>query len=86
MLGSPCYGSVTGQIIQGPGAWNINTALARNFKVKEQMQFALRVEAFNALNHTRFAPPNTTMNSSDFGKILFANTPRQLQGSLKMTF
>jgi hypothetical protein len=63
-------------------------ALARNFNVplKEQMQFAIRVEAFNVLNHTRFAPPNTTMNSSDFGKILFANTPRQLQGSLKLTF
>jgi hypothetical protein len=86
ILGSPCYGSVTGQIIQGPGAWNINAALARTFKVKEQTQVALRVEAFNVLNHTRFAPPNTTMNSADFGKILYANTPRQMQGSLKLTF
>jgi hypothetical protein len=89
VLGSPCYGSVTGQIIQGPGAWNINMALARTFNVQmkdEPVQFALRVEAFNVLNHTRFAPPNTTMNSSDFGKILYANTPRQMQGSLKLTF
>ena len=88
-LGSPCYGTVGRGTIQGPGAWNINMALARNFNVQmkdEPVQFALRVEAFNVLNHTRFAPPNTTMNSSDFGKILYANTPRQLQGSLKLTF
>ena len=89
VLGSPCYGSVTGQIIQGPGAWNINLSLSRNFTVQvhdQPLEFAIRIEAFNALNHTRFAPPNTTMSSSDFGKILFANDPRQIQGSLKFTF
>ena len=85
-LGSQCYGTVGQGTIQGPGAWNINMALARNFNVKEQTHIAIRIEAFNVLNHTRFAPPNTTMNSADFGKILYANTPRQLQGSLKFTF
>src|SRR5256885_5684077 len=45
-------------------------ALARSFNVpaKEQMQFAIRVEAFNVLNHTRLAPPkdrkSTRLNSS----------------------
>jgi hypothetical protein len=27
------------------------------------LKLAIRVEAFNVFNHTRFAPPNTTMNS-----------------------
>jgi hypothetical protein len=64
-------------------------ALARTFNIQmadQPVQFALRVEAFNALNHTRFVPPNTSMSSSDFGRILYANSPRILQGSLKMTF
>jgi hypothetical protein len=55
--------------------------------MKEQtMKLAIRVEAFNVFNHTRFAPPNTTMSSQSFGQILFANSPRIMQGSLKMTF
>jgi len=88
-LGSPCYGTAGRGIIQGPGAWNINMSLSRNFNanVKDApVQFAVRIEAFNVLNHTRFAPPVTNMNSADYGKILFANSPRAMQGSLKMTF
>ena len=50
------------------------------------MKFTLRIEAFNVFNHTRFAPPNTSMSSAAFGQIQYAADPRIMQLSLKVTF
>ena len=89
-LGSPCNGTVGSGTIQGPGAWNVDVALSRNIVVPVQqdhaMTFAIRVEAFNVFNHTRLAPPDTSMSSATFGQILFANSPRIMQLALKVTF
>ena len=82
-------GNVGPNTIQGPGAWNVDAALFRSFNVpvwKEQTKLAFRIEAFNVFNHTRFAPPNSAMNSAAFGQIQYANTPRIMQASLKLTF
>ena len=40
---------------------------------------------FNLVNRTRFGNPNLNLNSSTFGVITSqANTPRQMQGALKL--
>jgi hypothetical protein len=88
-LGSACNGTVGPNTIQGPGAWNVDVAMSRNVIVQmneQPLTFAIRVEAFNVFNHTRFAPPDTVMSDTSFGQILFANSPRILQFSLKATF
>ena len=88
-LGSVCNGTVGLNTIQGPGAWNVDMAMFRSLIVHEkdqEVKFTLRIEAFNIFNHTRLAPPNTSMSSSAFGQIQFAADPRILQGSLKITF
>ena len=88
-LGSQCNGTVGANTIQGPGAWNVDMAMFRNINVQmneKPVKLAIRVEAFNVFNHTRFAPPNTSMNSAAFGQIQYANSPRIMQASLKATF
>jgi hypothetical protein len=49
----------------------------------------LRMEAFNVFNHAQFFGPeavNGNPDSSNFGKIINANAPRQLQLAAKFSF
>lgn len=64
---------------------NLDLALNKNFALYEQAHLQFRAEAFNLLNHTNFAAPNTTIGGS-FGRIT-ANFPaRILQLALKLTY
>jgi hypothetical protein len=49
----------------------------------------LRVESFNVFNHAQFFGPeavNGNPDSSNFGKIVNADAPRQLQLAVKFIF
>jgi hypothetical protein len=37
--------------LRGPGAWNIDAAIQKNFKVTERFGLQFRAEGFNVLNH-----------------------------------
>ncbi|MBV9294719.1 MAG: hypothetical protein JO145_04035, partial [Acidobacteriaceae bacterium] len=64
------YGNMGRDTIEGPGAWNLDTALSRIFRVTERQQMDFRAEAFNVLNHPRFNLPGSTMTSlATFGVI-----------------
>jgi hypothetical protein len=49
--------------LYGPGAWNFDIALQKEFSAKEgKLHFQFRVDAFNALNHSNFLGYNATLN------------------------
>jgi hypothetical protein len=60
----------------------------------ERWRAQLRVEAYNALNHTQFTTVNTSATYSAagvqtnglFGQYTAAANPRQLQLALRITF
>jgi len=54
---------------RGPGRTNLDLALAKTTPITERVSIELRLEAFNALNHTEFANPDTTLTSATFGQI-----------------
>jgi hypothetical protein len=59
----------------------------RNFRVKESMRLQFRAEFFNTLNHTVLGNPNTTLSSSNFGRILSTATPPRVgEMGLKLSF
>lgn len=66
---------------------DLDTALTRNFALSERLNMQLRLESFNTLNHPNFNnPSSTTLNSSSFGKITSAQSPRIFQGAVKFVF
>jgi len=71
-----------------PGIFNANWSLFKEFslaKLREGARIEFRLEAYNAFNHVVFAAPNATLNSGSFGVITAqANSPRQVQGALKV--
>ena len=47
----------------GPGAWDIDARISREFRIKERYRFAFVLDAFNLLNHTNILGVNTTQYS-----------------------
>lgn len=87
---------------RGPGFWNIDLGLLKDFKISESKYFEFRWEVYNALNHQNLGLPNTGWclppkpdGSTDvihqfgcqFGRITGVQTdPRNLQFALKFVF
>ena len=86
----PAAGTVGGLSltpVDGPGYWNVDTALIKRIRFKERLGVELRLEAFNVFNHTNFQVPNSLdINDTDFGKINSTFDPRILQLAWKFTF
>jgi len=76
--------------LRGPGFWNLDTALLKNFKLpwSETQRLQVRWEAYNALNHHSFALPSTTdIGSTSFGQITTsASTARVMQFGIRWDF
>jgi hypothetical protein len=80
---------VTGAV-RTPTAFNTNMSVEKEFsltRLREGMNFELRLEAENALNHPVFGTPNTSVDDPNFGVISYtSNGPRQVQLGGKVTF
>jgi hypothetical protein len=66
----------------------LNAALSKEFQVTERYKVSVKGEGFNVTNTPIRADPNTSLTSSDFGKLGFSqkNFPRFFQLSAKFYF
>ena len=80
------YGNAGRDSLQGPGGFDMDVALMRNFVVHETQYLQVRVEGFNVLNHPTFLNPDANLSDANFGRTLTANDPRILQFALKYIF
>jgi len=73
--------------IIGPGFNREDLGIFRDFRIVRTVNFQLRGEAFNVLNHTNFGPPAVTATTpSTFGQITTAREARVLQIAGKLSF
>jgi hypothetical protein len=82
-------GNVPRRFFDGPGLANFDLALQKRFKWKESRALEFRAEAFNVFNHGQFcgaAAVNGNISSGNFGKIVSADAPRQVQLAAKFNF
>jgi hypothetical protein len=73
-------------VIIGPGIQNVDLALARTIRLSDVTRAQIRADFYNALNHPNFVAPPTMQNfadSSDFGALFVARSPRIIQLGLK---
>jgi len=65
-----------------------DSSLAKTFKITERVNFNLRFDARNVLNHPSFDNPTAVINSSIFGRIndSVTNNARRIQVSGKLSF
>lgn len=88
------YGTIGRNAFRTPNFYNVDLAVSRIFPVHERLNFQLRMEAFNVLNHPNFTPTSasggggfsTTLSGGTFGNVLGAQDPRIFQLAGKFTF
>jgi len=65
----------------GPGINNIDLSLQKSFVINEKRRLELRVDAFNALNHTQFSGVNSNLNFTSFTNLTPTNLPYDANGN-----
>ncbi len=85
------YGTLRRNTFYGPGFSNIDISVAKATNLTggdHPLNFELKVDAFNLLNHPEFANPNTTISSGQFGEITttLSESYRILQLAGKLRF
>jgi hypothetical protein len=87
-------GNSARSLIRGPGVNNWDTAVFKNFPLRERMRFQFRWELYNAFNHTQFSGVDTTARfdpqgkqvNARLGEITGARNARQMQLALRFYF
>jgi hypothetical protein len=74
------------RFFHGPGLNNWNMALLKATRITESKELQLRFEAFNLFNHAQFTNPSGEINSSTFGVVTSARSPRIMQVGAKFLF
>jgi hypothetical protein len=84
-------GTLGRDVIRAPGQLGLNISVGRAFDIIERLKFTIRVEAYNAINHTNFQAPSSSLaltatssgvpyfNSPGFGVITAAYQSRFMQ-------
>ena len=80
------YGNVPKSAISGPAQAKTDIAVSRLFSIPGRggVRLQFRGELFNAFNQVNFNAPVTNATSTDFGRILAADSPRIGQVALKL--
>jgi len=80
------FGNSGRNILDGPGFIAINTAVSRNFAIREKSVLQVRWEMFNVTNHPNFMLPNVDVDTSSGGTITSAGNGREMQFGARLSF
>ena len=58
------FGTVGRNILRGPGVFNTDLSLSRDFPIKERIHLEFRTDCFNITNTPKFPNPQNSTNTS----------------------
>jgi outer membrane receptor protein involved in Fe transport len=70
----------------GPGLWNVDLSLGKNFKILEKAQLQVRMDVFNAFNHTSLSGFSLDSSSGSFGRFTNTRGARVSQLNARISF
>ena len=82
-------GNTRRRYFSGPGIEDFDTALQKQFHMTEGKSLQLRMEVFNAFNHSQFFGPAAVdgdISSANFGQVVNAAPPRLAELAARFTF
>jgi hypothetical protein len=69
VTGAPRFGTSSRNMLRGPGLFNLDASVVREFGIWENLKFQFRAEAFNTTNTPAFANPNANVSGANFGYV-----------------
>ena len=69
------FGTIARNSFRGPGYFNTDFSIRKNFRLTDRINFQLGANAYNILNHPNFANPSNDLSSSNLGVITSTVTP-----------
>jgi hypothetical protein len=69
VLPNGVLGNMARYAFSGPGLFNLDAAVFRNFPIRERMGLEFRAEAFSITNTPHFSNPNASYTSPQFGHV-----------------
>jgi hypothetical protein len=75
--------------LPGPINWTVDLSLFKVFPITEKVNLRVNMDAFNAMNVQGYGNPNSTDGTEAVepnGVSSFANPPRQIQFTMRLTF
>ena len=72
--------------LRGPGYYNWDLSLQKNFQFTERFRLQFRSDFLNAFNRVNLAVPNTTVATSTTGVIQASQPARNIQFALKLYY
>lgn len=79
-------GSLGKSPFTAPGFKSFDLSAQRNFRIMEKLNLQFRAEFFNTLNLVNYNAPVSTLNNPNFGRIIGAGSPREIQFGLKLNY
>jgi hypothetical protein len=92
------FGTSGRNLLRGPGSFQLDASLFRNFQVTEKFRLQFRAESFNITNTPRFGNPGATVSNltrnadgsiralNGFTEVLSATGEREIRFALKLFF
>jgi|SRR6266508_3401633 len=84
--GQPEFGNLGWNVLRGPGFWNLDGSLFREFQITERHKLQFRAECFSCINTPQWSNPDTGFNNATFGFINGAGGARSMQLGAKVLF
>lgn len=84
--GTGVFGNTGRNILRGPGYFNLDSSLFRNFRINERFRVQFRAEAFGTTNTPHFGNPAATVTNGGFGNITGSSGQRQLRFAMKLNY
>jgi Carboxypeptidase regulatory-like domain len=72
--------------LRGPGLYNWDISLQKNFQLTERFRLQFRSDFLNAFNRVNLAVPNTTVETNTTGVIQASQPARNVQFALKLYY
>ena len=79
-------GNLGSGAVRGPGFWNADVSLGKNFHFTEQAKVQIRMDAFNFFNHTNLSTFSTDINNARFGTFTNTRGARVIQLNARFSF
>lgn len=79
-------GNLPRNFLNGPKYINVDLGLSKRIRFTENIRLQLRAEAFNVMNRANFTVSDFNVNSTSFGQIRSAYSPRIIQFGARFDF